>query len=892
MEHCFSFYGFVSVLLAQVYTEQFNIRNVDTATAPGDIIIGGLFPIHESVDVTFAEDGSDTRTCNRFSTPILVHSLIMVQAVEEINRSHKLGNLTLGYQIFDSCADVTTALQGILSFMRRGKGEFQDNKCNGAVVPSPPVMAVIGDPHSELSIVVARQLNLEHIPQISYGATSGKLSDKSRFPNFMRTVPEDDHQADAIIQILKKNNWNWIGVVAPDGDYGGYVLQRLKYHAEKNNICVAFTSILPDALGDQTLMKYINNTIKSIIDNENVTVIVSFARRYHMEHLFDGLRRNPQARGKVWVASDNWSQSGEVLGNWSLNDVGTIIGITLKYGNTSKFEQYLSKLDPDPDNHQNNTFLQRFLLEHNKKLNQQRFEPNERLEEAGRASTTQGTLSMDLNRALKRVKQGKQVKPGESANEVLKKSIYPYAVFSVGMAVRAVAQAAADLCVNRDCKTGLQPLQFLRALQKATFDLDGQNYTFDNRGDLNTGYEIILWRQNQELLKVQNIVAYYSIQNKNITFTSPSARQEFLNLTGNVTSSCSESCHPGYVKQSAKGQPVCCYQCQACPENTFSNYTDSTECNPCDADSHYSKRGSAYCTQKIDVFLDWTDIFCDVLLAFTALGALLSIVAGIVFIARWNTPVVRASVGPISLLLLLSLLGTFVSVIIFVGRPNPLQCEARQVLFGLSFTLCISCILVKSYKIILAFEFDPNLHRVLKKLYKPYIIIGMCVSLQVVICALWLIFQPPKLAWDILPEKQLRLLECDERPFAAFGAMLSYIAFLALIGFGFAFKGRNLPNSYNEAKFITFGMLIYFISWIIFGPVYFTVKGKYLAAVEMVVILFSAYGILFCHFLPKCYIILCKKEANTVLAFRQDIRSFSMGDVHDEDKKDQCSSSS
>ncbi|XP_076016360.1 G-protein coupled receptor family C group 6 member A-like [Genypterus blacodes] len=847
MEHCFSLYSFVSVLLVQVYTEQFSIRNRDAATAPGDIIIGGLFPIHESVNVTFAEDGSDTRTCNRFRTPLLVHSLIMVQAVEEINRSHKLGNLTLGYQILDSCGDVTTALHTILSFMRGGRGEFQDNKCIGARFPSPPVMAVIGDHNSEVSIAVARQLNLEHIPQISYGATSGILSDKNRFPNFMRTAPEDDHQVDAIIQILRKNNWNWIGVVAPDGDYGRYALQRLEYHAEENNICLAFTSILPDALGDQTLMKYINNTIKSIIDNENVTVIVSFARPHHMKYIFDSLLYNQQGRGKVWVASDNWSQSGEALGDWSLNDVGTIIGITLKYGNTSKFEQYLSNLNPEPDNHQNNTFLQKFLLE---------------------------------------------IKPGESANEVLKKSIYPYAVFNVGMAVRAVAQAAADLCVNKDCKTRLQPLEFLGALQKATFDLEGQNYTFDNRGDLNTGYEIVLWIQNQAMLDVQNVVAHYSTQDKKITFTSKSASEEFLNLTRNVTSSCSESCRPGYVKQSAKGQPVCCYQCQACPENTFSNYTDSTKCNPCDADSHYSERGRAYCTQKTAVFLDWTDIFCDVLLAFTALGALLSIVAGIVFIARWNTPVVRASVGPISLLLLLSLLGTFVSVIIFVGRPNPLQCKARQVLFGLSFTLCISCILVKSYKIILAFEFDPNLHRVLKKLYMPYIIIGMCVSLQVVICALWLILQPPKPKWNSLPEKQLRLLECDERSLPAFGAMLSYIAILALIGFGFAFKGRNLPNNYNEAKFITFGMLIYFISWIIFGPVFFTVKGKYLAAVEMVVILFSAYGILFCHFLPKCYIILCKKEANTVLAFRQDIRSFSMGDVHDEDKKDQCSSSS
>lgn len=56
---------------------------------------------------------------HRFSTARLVQSLIMVQAVEEVNKMQKLGNLTLGYRILDSCADVTTALMNTLSFMKK-----------------------------------------------------------------------------------------------------------------------------------------------------------------------------------------------------------------------------------------------------------------------------------------------------------------------------------------------------------------------------------------------------------------------------------------------------------------------------------------------------------------------------------------------------------------------------------------------------------------------------------------------------------------------------------------------------------------------------------------------------------------------------------------------------
>uniref|UniRef100_A0A4W6EMR0 G-protein coupled receptor family C group 6 member A n=1 Tax=Lates calcarifer TaxID=8187 RepID=A0A4W6EMR0_LATCA len=735
-----------------------------------DVIIGGLFPIHESVNVTKRDDGTETR---------LVQSLIMVHAVEEVNKNHELGNLTLGYSILDSCSDVTTALNNTLSFMKRNS-EYLD----GAEQPSPPVLAVIGDYYSEISIAVTRQLNLEHIPQISYGATSGLLSDKVRFPSFMRTVPEDDHQAEAIIKILRKHQWNWVGVVTTDSDYGRYIADRLLQHATNNNICFAFTSVLPDVLSDKRLDEHIATTVKSITENTNVKVIVSFAKPYHMTKLFNCLLEDARGREKIWVASDIWSDSTDInLKQWNLSDIGTVFGTTLKSGNSTRFKQYLRNLDVNPDHQKNNTFLYNFLKEH-------------------------------------------QQDPRDTTTEVLMKKINPYAVLSIELAVRAIAKAVVDLCNNRDCKT--------RALRNATFHMDGKNYI---------------------------------IGTQDLTFISQ----------------CSESCKPGYRKKSAQGQPVCCYECEPCPVNYYSNTIDSTECHLCNITTEYSSNGSDKCHLKETVFLKWTDPYNCALLAFTALGALLTIVVGIIFLAHWNTPVVRASVGPICILLLFSLFCTFVSVILFGGKPNTKQCQARQVLFGLSFTLCVSCIMVKSFKIILAFEFDPSVKRVLKKLYQPYIIIAVCMAGQVVICALWLSLESPRPDWAPVENKEERLHFCNEISYVKFGVMLGYIGILALICFGVAFKGRKLPQCYNDAKFITFSMLIYFICWIIFGPVYVTVKGTYLPAVEMVVILISAYGILFCQFITKCYIILFKQEANTESAFRESLRNYSLSEIKNGD---------
>ena len=61
--------------------------------------------------------------------------------------------------------------------------------------------------------------------------------------------------------------------------------------------------------------------------------------------------------------------------------------------------------------------------------------------------------------------------------------------------------------------------------------MDGQNYAFNERGDLNSGYEVILWRNQSTSVDVRYIVATYDIENKTFTFISPKTRQDFQNVT-------------------------------------------------------------------------------------------------------------------------------------------------------------------------------------------------------------------------------------------------------------------------------------------------------------------------------------------------------------------------
>lgn len=294
-----------------------------------------------------------------------------------------------------------------------------------------------------------------------------------------------------------------------------------------------------------------------------------------------------------------------------------------------------------------------------------------------------------------------------------------------------------------------------------------------------------------------------------------------------------------------------------------------TECLAC-PDKHWSSEGSDVCQKEEELVFDWEKPFAIILVLFSSLGIILTLVVLILFLTWWKTPVVKASVRPVSVLLLVSLLGAFASTILFVGNPSEQQCQARQVLFGLSFTVSVSCVLVKSLKIVLAFQVGTSGKPALAKLLQPYLIIGACVSVQVAICATWLTKSPPQPKRGDSINGQVVLL-CEEGEngnFLYFGLMLGYIGVLSLAGFIIAFKGRKLPDCFNEAKYISFGLLIYLICWVLFGPIYAHAKaGEYQPAMEMIVILFSAYGLLGTLFLPKCYIILFKRDANTREAF-------------------------
>ncbi|KAM4642014.1 vomeronasal type-2 receptor 26-like [Discoglossus pictus] len=342
------------------------------------------------------------------------------------------------------------------------------------------------------------------------------------------------------------------------------------------------------------------------------------------------------------------------------------------------------------------------------------------------------------------------------------------------------------------------------------------------------GEEIYFSEEEKDFVKF-DIINYVVLLNKTIKknhvghliSTSQQGLQISINdstiqwssaFTQTPHSVCSESCPPGFRKAPKKGRPKCCFDCVPCSEGEISNGT-----------------------------VLW------------------------IFIMYIKTPIVKANNQNLSYILLVSLMLCFLCSLLFIGRPMKITCLIRQAAFGIIFTIAVSSVLAKTMTVVIAFNaMKPN-----SKLRKwvgtriPGCLILICSLGEVLICIVWWIYSPPFPDYDTHSEQDKMILQCNEGSATIFYVMVSYIGFLAFFCFVVAFLVRKLPDTFNEAQYITFSMLVFCSVWVSFIPTYVSTKGKYMVAVEVFAILTSGAGLLCCIFIPKCHTILIRPEFNT-----------------------------
>ncbi|XP_053305870.1 vomeronasal type-2 receptor 26-like [Spea bombifrons] len=328
---------------------------------------------------------------------------------------------------------------------------------------------------------------------------------------------------------------------------------------------------------------------------------------------------------------------------------------------------------------------------------------------------------------------------------------------------------------------------------------------------------------------------------------------------------CNDYCPPGSRKAPGRGYRTCCYRCVPCSEGEVSNKIDSDICQKC-PDNECPDQKKIKCVPKNYEFLSYKeDIMALVFSVLSVTFSLMTIFVLGIFIYFRDTPIVRANNRNLSFILLVSLMLSFLCVFLFVGRPVDITCRLRQTAFGVLFSLAVSTLLAKTIMVCIAFKATKpgSFWRKWFGIKVSNSVVLICSFVQILINSIWLSISPPFNELDMHTSPVKIIVQCNEGSVIAFYCVLGYMGLLAAVSFIIAFLARTLPDSFNEAKYITFSMLVFCSVWIAMIPAYLSTKGKNMVAVEIFAILASSAGILGCIFFPKCYILLMKPEMNT-----------------------------
>ncbi|KAM4876396.1 vomeronasal type-2 receptor 116-like [Thomomys bottae] len=338
---------------------------------------------------------------------------------------------------------------------------------------------------------------------------------------------------------------------------------------------------------------------------------------------------------------------------------------------------------------------------------------------------------------------------------------------------------------------------------------------------------------------------------------------------------CSESCGPGFRKSPQEGRPACCFDCIPCPEKEISNRTDMEQCVRC-PDHQYANMEKTQCLLKSESFLDYQDpLGMALACSAVSLSTLTAAITGI-FVKHHHTPIVKANNRALSYILLISLNCSFLCSLLAIGHPNTATCILQQTTFAVVFTVAVSSVLAKTLTVVLAFSAATSSWTRMRPWLvsgRPNFLIPLCTLIQLIVCGVWLGTSPPFLDTDAHSEHGHILILCNKGSASAFYCVLGFLGSLALASFTVAFLARNLPDTFNEAKFLTFSMLLFCSVWLTFLPVYHSTQGKTMVAVEVFSSLASSAGLLGCIFVPKCYIILFRPHRNSLPAIRGQTRS-------------------
>uniref|UniRef100_A0AC35U9C6 G_PROTEIN_RECEP_F3_4 domain-containing protein n=1 Tax=Rhabditophanes sp. KR3021 TaxID=114890 RepID=A0AC35U9C6_9BILA len=788
----------------------------------GDIILGGLFPIHAA--------GRNGQSCGKIKADQGVQRMLaMIYALGEINKDQSiLPGIRLGAQIFDTCSHDTYALEQSIVFIKSlltsQTSGFYCTDYNQEKSHRPTVSAVIGAASSTVSLMVASMMQLFKIPVLSYSSTGVELSEKPRFEFFSRVVPPDNLQAKAMAFLVKKLGWNYVHAVADTGSYGERGMDVFRAAATELGICIdgeihKISRRMSDEVFSEIIIRMKDSKkargVVMFVDEDNLRRFLSILKR------LSETKKHRALHNYFWfIASDSWGAKTSVIKGFE-EIVRGAITIAPTVRTARGFDDYFKNL-----RHQNT-----FLTEYWDSLNCSQWQ-NKKL----------GDCYVNNNLTFKQ------------------EAYVPFVIDAVKTMALAMHNAIQEKCGSfywKNCtlaKVGFDGADLQRRYRNKSI-IPGEAPLIDAIGDGIGKYTIFQLNDKGNYKKVGN---WHDGGNMELRVETVRKGLKLLESDPLPLSVCSEPCGKGFYK--AYQDQTCCWTCIPCDAST-SIIKNETICQECPL-GQVPNEHQNYCKPITPLYMHWDTLWVFIPTCFSVIGIMVSLFVTSVFIRYHKTPVVMASGRELCYCMLCGIVLCYTVTFVLVSKPSYIICSASRILMGISMSFVYAAILVKTNRLARVFTLNGPVR---PKCISPLAQVIICLAIvgaQLVGSIIWLIIDPAEVA-IIYPSRTEAVLSCKATS-SHLLISLTYNILLIIMCTIYAFKTRKIPENFNESRLIGFTMYSTSILWLSFGPIYFATQNNFRIQITSLCMCVSLSGTvaLACFFFPKIYIVLWQPFKN------------------------------
>ncbi|XP_071794516.1 metabotropic glutamate receptor 4-like [Asterias amurensis] len=747
----------------------------------GDVYIGGIFSLHK--------DGPGDENCGELG-PVSALQLTeaMAFAVKTINDDDTvLPNITLGFMIHDDCSRAEYALWGSLALAMGAEPTVEGKYC---IVPGPRIrdrteiaMGVLGTEETSSCEVVVSTAGLFKTPHVTYGATGSELFEEHQNPYFFATISPDTYRAEGIVDVLAHFRWEYVALIY-SSDQSILDIEREVYDeaSERSELCkLVRTEVSRDPTDTE-----LNDLVQTLRDNPSAHVVVLLTESADTTRaVISAVRSAQPPLIRTWLAGDS-------------------------FGNQIK----------------PNTFPQGTLfIEY--------FKPKlVRFEEHFRSLALNGS---NANPWYDEFCQGTDICQTSSEDGF---SEFNPMLAPVMDAVFSLAHSL-DKTFRDFCNTSFTECLVENHIRE-TFVDQLSNISFQGtRGEFNFENSYVPGRFT--VWNVQNINGVVKLVDVGVWDFGLGEERLHINenlIQWNVDhdmtpkSECREACGPGFVVEKDQVKS-CCWGCREC---RMGDIVSGTKCVQC-AQNEWPNKDYSVCDKLIGKTVTLDEPIIAVLVAMIGIALLLCGLTTCGMIRHRQHALIKASSRELSAVNIVGILLSLVAIVPFLSSPSAVVCGLGESLYVLSFTMMYAPLLLKVNRIYRIFESST------KTVRRPRFtgstaqltIVALLVITQVVVIIVSALVSPG--TWittiELYPtqaENEPRTLEIFCNIGSGFLASMSYNLTLLLVCCFYAYKARNVPGNFNEARFYAACVYTTLVPIVAALPMYITADKAIISA--------------------------------------------------------------